>query len=353
MKNIKSLLISNKVILKATTKSIILANFIIKKGGLVAFPTETVYGLGADALNPQAVAKIFEVKRRPEFDPLIVHIADLIWLKKLTRKVDKKAHLLMKHFWPGPLTLVLLKSPIVPDIVTAGLDTVAVRMPVHPVARKLIKLSQTPIAAPSANIFGHLSPTTAKHVEKQLGGKIDLILDGGRCLIGVESTVLSLVRGKAVLLRPGGISIEEIEKVIGKVACQPAHRSLGAGGSKTNLPDRSGWERSGKIQSPGQLSNHYAPKTPLKIVESLEQIPDDKNIGVLLFKNSPFKIKAKVVEILTKKGDLREAAANLFSALHRLDESGVSMIYAESMPKIGLGMAIMDRLQRASSKRII
>ena len=218
--------------LKATTKSITLASSIIKKGGLVAFPTETVYGLGADALNPQAVAKIFEVKKRPEFDPLIVHIADLIWLKKLTRKVDKKAFMLIKHFWPGPLTLVLLKSSIVPDIVTAGLDTVAVRMPSHPVARKLIKLSQTPIAAPSANTFGQLSPTTTEHVEKQLGGKINLILDGGKCEIGVESTVLAIIGEKATLLRPGGIPLEEIEKVIGKVFQK----------SKTK-----------KIQSPGQL----------------------------------------------------------------------------------------------------
>lgn len=315
--------------LKATTKSITLASSIIKKGGLVAFPTETVYGLGADALNPQAVAKIFEVKKRPTFDPLIVHIDDLIWLKKLTRKVDKKAFTLIKRFWPGPLTLVLPKSSVVPDIVTAGLDTVAVRMPSHLVARKLIKLSRTPIAAPSANTFGHLSPTTAKHVEDQLGEKIDLILDDGRCSIGVESTVLFAVGDEITLLRPGGISVEEIEKVVGKVSF-----------SKTK-----------RIQSPGQLPSHYAPKSPLKIIESLDQIPDDKNIGVLLFKTPPFTLRAKTVEILTKKGDLREAATNLFSALHRLDESKVSVIYAESMPKTGLGLAIMDRLQRASFKR--
>ena len=315
--------------LKATAKSIKLAASIIKNGGLVAFPTETVYGLGADALNPRAIAKIFKIKKRPTFDPLIVHIAEMEWLHKLTRQVDERTLTLIKKFWPGPLTLVLLKSSLVPDIVTAGLDTVAVRMPAHPVARKFIKLSQTPIAAPSANLFGHLSPTTVAHVEKQLGKKIDLILDAGKCPVGVESTVLSLVGGKPVLLRPGGLPLEEIEKVIGKVVRQ----------SKTKT-----------IQSPGQLQSHYSPRTPMKLFKSLNQIPLNNNVGVLLFKRPVLKIKARTVEILSEKGDLTEAAANLFLALHRLDESGVKIIYAECIPAVGLGSAIMDRLERASSK---
>ncbi|MBU2219141.1 threonylcarbamoyl-AMP synthase [Patescibacteria group bacterium] len=316
--------------IKATRESIQLASSIIQKGGLVAFPTETVYGLGADALNPRAAAKIFEVKRRPTFDPLIVHIAEIEWLEKITRNIDKRVFKLIEKFWPGPLTLVLFKSPIVPDIVTAELDTVAIRMPSHPAALELIKLSQTPIAAPSANLFGHLSPTTAEHVEKQLGEKTDLILDAGKCPVGVESTVLSLVGEKPVLLRHGGLPLEEIEKVIGKVARKSKRK---------------------KIQSPGQLARHYSPKTPLKIIKSSDQIPHNENIGILLFQKPAVKINAQAVEILSENGDLREAAANLFSALHRLDESGVKIIYAEPVPEFGLGQAIMDRLRRASRTR--
>lgn len=315
--------------LQATEKSIQRGASILRQGGLVAFPTETVYGLGADAFNPQAVAKIFEVKGRPTFDPLIVHIAELEWLQRLTRHVDDIAFTLIKKFWPGPLTLVLLKSPNIPDIVTAGLETVAVRMPSHPVALELMKVSQMPIAAPSANLFGCLSPTLAAHVEKQLGEKIDLILDGGPCAIGVESTVLSLVGAQPVLLRPGGLPLEEIEKIIGKVVVQTT---------------------TGKIQSPGQLPSHYAPRTPLKIIHALDQLPSEKNIGVLLFKKPDFNIKADIVEVLSEDGDLREAAVNLFSALHRLDVSGVKIIYTQHVPEMGLGLAIMDRLQRASWK---
>ena len=197
---------------KATEENIKLAGKIIKEGGLVAFPTETVYGLGANALNPYAVAKIFEVKKRPTFDPLIVHISKIEWLEKLTTQVDEKALKLIEKFWPGPLTLVLPKSNIVPDIVTAGLPTVAIRMPSHNVALALIENAETPISAPSANPFGYISPTTADHVERMLGDKIDLILDGGKCPIGIESTVLSLIDEEPKILRPGGLPVEEIEK---------------------------------------------------------------------------------------------------------------------------------------------
>jgi L-threonylcarbamoyladenylate synthase len=315
---------------KATDENIKLAGSIIKKGGLVAFPTETVYGLGADALNPYAVAKIFEVKNRPSFDPLIVHISKIEWLEKIVKKIDDRAEKLIRKFWPGPLTLVLPKSNIVPDIVTAGLPTVAVRMPAHPVALALIENAQTPISAPSANPFGYISPTTAEHVEKQLGDKIDLILDGGKCPIGVESTVLSLIDEEPAVLRPGGLPIEEIEKVIGKVKIQ---KSVD------------------KILSPGQLPKHYAPRTPIKIFSSLDEIEEDDDIGVLLFKKTNREIKAKHVEILSENGDLREAASNLFSALHKLDSIGVRIIYAEAIPEVGLGVAIMDRLRKASGQK--
>lgn len=316
----------------ANDENIKLAGSIIKKGGLVAFPTETVYGLGADALNPYAVAKIFEVKNRPKFDPLIVHISKFNWLEKLTEKIDEQALKLIEKFWPGPLTLVLPKSEIVPDIVTAGLKSVAIRMPSHPVALALIDSAETPISAPSANPFGYISPTTADHVEKQLGDKIDLILDGGKCPIGVESTVLSLL-DEPTILRPGGLPIEEIEKVIGKVKIQT---------------------KSEKILSPGQLQTHYSPRTPVKIFSTIEEILDKRieNAGILLFKKYDFEVKAKHVEILSEKGDLVEAASNLFSALHRLDEAGVDVIYAQEVPEVGLGIAIMDRLRKASGKKI-
>ncbi len=194
---------------------------IIKRGGIVAFPTETVYGLGADAFNPLAVARIFEVKRRPSFDPLIVHVANPADVKKLVKEIPSNAKKLIERFWPGPLTVVLLKEEDIPDIVTAGLPTLAIRMPSHPMALSLIKESNSPIAAPSANPFGYLSPTTAEHVREQLGDQVDLILDGGPCPVGVESTIVSFLEERPRLLRPGGVSLEEIESIIGKVEIEP------------------------------------------------------------------------------------------------------------------------------------
>jgi L-threonylcarbamoyladenylate synthase len=315
--------------LEASNEAINLAASVIRRGGLVAFPTETVYGLGADALNEYAVAKIFDAKKRPKFDPLIVHIADTEWLYKLADKVDERAERLIERFWPGPLTLVLRRRKVVPDIVTAGLDTVAIRMPSHPVAIELIKRSRTPISAPSANLFGYISPTTAEHVERQLGDSVDIILDGGRCPVGVESTIISLVGEHPVLLRPGGLPIEEIEKVVGRVKIREKH---------------------GRIEAPGQLKKHYSPKTPVRIIRSLDEIEPGKDVGVLLFSKPDFKIEAGVIEILSEDGDLVEAAANLFSAMHRLDMSGVRIIYAQEVPDVGLGRAIMDRLRKASGR---
>ncbi len=311
------------MIVEATEENIRKAAEILKRGGLVAFPTETVYGLGAHAFIPKAVARIFEVKKRPLSDPLIVHIHSFDELKLLVRRIDERVKKLAKAFWPGPLTMVLPKSERVPEIVTAGLDTVAVRMPSHPVARRLIK-EAGPIAAPSANPFSRVSPTKAEHVEEYFGDKIDLIIDGGKCEVGVESTIIDLSEERPVILRLGGVPVEDIEKVIGRVEI----RTL------TEKP-----------KAPGQLKKHYSPKTPLKIVYGEVKPPKGVKAGLLAFKEP--KPGFEVVEVLSPSGDLREAAANLYEALHRLDKAGVDVIIAEAVPEVGLGKAIMDRLRRA------
>jgi L-threonylcarbamoyladenylate synthase len=304
---------------------------IIKRGGIVAFPTETVYGLGADAFNPLAVSRLFEVKKRPYFDPLIVHLARKADLERVVAEIPPGAKRLMDRFWPGPLTVVLPKREDVPDIVTAGLRTVAVRMPNHPVALSLIEKAETPIAAPSANPFGYVSPTTAKHVEEQLGEEIDLILDGGPCHVGVESTVIAFSGDQAELLRPGGLPVEEIESMIGKVDPQ----RIGKAGPK----------------APGMLSTHYAPGTPVLLQPNARYDREQgKRIGVLAFRRPGKDMEAEHVEILSEKGNLREAAANLFAALHRLDALNLDLIIADTFPEEGLGRAIMDRLRRASHR---
>ena len=304
---------------------------IIQQGGIVAFPTETVYGLGADAYNPLAVARIFEVKRRPYFDPLIVHIALPADLIKLVKEIPSSAKKLTEKLWPGPLTVVLLKEENIPDIVTAGLPTVALRMPSHPMALSLIKESKCPIAAPSANPFGYLSPTTAEHVREQLADQVDLILDGGPCPVGVESTIVSFSENKPRLLRPGGVSLEEIESIIGKVEISP-------------IKDRP--------SAPGMLPRHYAPRTPIVLDWDEKHLDSykDKKIGFLAFGEPENFLKFQHIEVLSKKGDFREAAANLFSAIRRLDALDLDLILAEAVPEAGLGRAIMDRLRRATSQ---
>jgi len=304
---------------------------IIRQGGIVAFPTETVYGLGADAYNPLAVARVFEVKRRPFFDPLIVHIASPAHLKKLVKDIPSGARKLTEKLWPGPLTVVLFKEEHIPDIVTAGLPTVALRMPSHPMALSLIKESKCPLAAPSANPFGYLSPTTAEHVRSQLADQVDLILDGGPCPVGVESTIVSFSENKPRLLRPGGVSLEEIESIIGKVEISP-------------IRDR--------LVAPGMLPRHYAPRTPI-VLDWDEKHLDSykgKKIGFLAFREPENFLQFQHIEVLSKKGDFREAAANLFSAIRRLDALDLDLILAEAVPEAGLGRAIMDRLRRATSK---
>jgi L-threonylcarbamoyladenylate synthase len=303
---------------------------IIKRGGIVAFPTETVYGLGANAFNPLAVARIFEAKRRPYFDPLIVHVASHGDPAKLVIDIPSDAKKLMERFWPGPLTVVLLKREEVPDIVTAGLSSVAIRMPKHEMALSLIKQADCPIAAPSANPFGYLSPTTAEHVRDQLGDQIDFILNGGTCEVGVESTIVSFSKGKPRLLRPGGVELEEIESIIGKVEVIPIEE--------------------GRPSVPGMLPRHYAPRTPIILNWNDKNlgIYKNKKIGLLAFREPRNNLKFSKVEVLSKKGDIREAAANLFAAIRRLDALNLDLIVAESIPEVGLGRAIMDRLRRAS-----
>ncbi len=309
----------------ATPEAIAEAGRIIASGGLVAFPTETVYGLGAHALDPMAVARIFEVKQRPRFDPLIVHVADVGMAESLWQFIPAIARQLIQAFWPGPLTLVLPKRAHVPDIVTAGLPTVAVRMPGHPVALALIRAASVPIAAPSANPFGYLSPTRAEHVVAMLGDRVDLILDGGPCPYGVESTVILIEGDRVAVLRPGALPIEDVERMVGPVDIRT---------------------RSARPQSPGQLPRHYAPRVPVRIgTYTTIREPPDRHIGYLAWQTPP-PVNVDAVEVLSPTGNLREAAARLFDCLHRLEAAGVDVIYAEPVPEVGLGRAIMDRLQR-------
>ena len=301
---------------------------VLRDGGLVAFPTETVYGLGVNALNPKAVARVFETKGRPRFDPLIVHVADYGQLGEIIADFPPKAKALAKHFWPGPLTLVLPKKGVVPDIVTAGLTTVAVRIPAHPVALDLIREAQVSIAAPSANRFGRLSPTCAAAVNEELGDAVDLVLDGGPCRVGVESTIISFADREPLLLRPGGVGAEEIETIVGPLL----------------IPDRT----EARPLSPGRLPRHYAPRTPLVLWSGSNLTIDGKRIGLLTLQPPLNQDHFVAVEVLSKSGDLHEAAANLFAAMRRLDSLGLDLILAYPVPNHGVGLAINDRLLRAS-----
>jgi L-threonylcarbamoyladenylate synthase len=303
---------------------------IIKKGGLVAFPTETVYGLGADAENPMAVARIFEVKARPRIDPIIVHVPDPAFAGKYG-VFPHSVHRLMQHFWPGPLTLVVEKTAAVPSIVTAGLDTVAIRIPSHSAALALLRAAECGIAAPSANPFGYASPTTAQHVAEHLGDKIELILDGGPCPIGVESTILALTGPTPKILRVGGVPVEDIAAMLGQIEV-----SIGA---------------EERPAAPGQLKRHYSTRTPLEICErESERLRPAERVGLLTLLEPDIIKPYASVEVLSPSGNLREAAANFFGALRRLDAMSLDRIIARPMPEIGLGLALMDRLRRASAR---
>ncbi|HVV98721.1 MAG TPA: L-threonylcarbamoyladenylate synthase [Planctomycetaceae bacterium] len=306
---------------------------ILRQGGLVAFPTETVYGLGAHALNPTAVARVFEAKGRPWFDPLIVHIADRSQVATLATDFPPVAIKLADRFWPGPLSLVVPKTPQVPDLVTSGLPDVAVRCPDHPIARELLRESGLPLAGPSANLFGRISPTTAEHVAEQLGDRVDYILDGGPCRVGVESTVLHITPEGVRLLRPGGVPLEDIERLIGPV--------LRPQTSETEAQPQAG---------PGMLLQHYAPRTPLVIDGNVADLAQGRRVGVLAFRAPQDVPDGVALEVLSPIGDLREAAAGFFAALRRLDAQQLDLLIGESFPEEGLGRALNDRLKRAASK---
>ncbi len=361
-------------ILSPSSESILRACDLISRGQVIGMPTETVYGLAGNAFDPSAVARIFETKERPTFDPLIVHVApltgdviaqldqmELIESEKLTTKAKETLSKLIDAFWPGPLTLILPKSSKVPDLVTSGLPEVGIRMPRHPVAQELLRSSKLPLAAPSANRFGRISPTSAKDVEKELGDRIEIILDGGRCEVGLESSVVKVqADGNITLLRPGGVSARDLEGCSGKTV--QVLNSTSKPGVSTN--------------SPGQLESHYAPKKPLYLLpEELSSkkltIVSEKNldllrkystssqaIGIMITRGDERAIGLKLEALLARKvicqslshfGNAAEMAQNLFATLRSLDDSEASVLFAESVTgQEGLAHAIRDRLTRAA-----
>jgi L-threonylcarbamoyladenylate synthase len=321
-------------ILAANEAAVAAAARCLGDGGLVAFPTETVYGLGADATNPQAVARLYQAKGRPSFNPLIAHIGDRKAAERIAR-FDANAIALAEAFWPGPLTLVLAKTKDcdVADLATAGLDTIAVRVPAHPLARAILRAFGGPVVAPSANLSGHVSPTTAAHVQSDLMGRIDLIVDGGAVTVGVESTIVGCFE-EPMLLRPGGLPRGEIERVLGCALVQP--------------PDDPGGDSSQPL-APGMLASHYAPRTPVRLdADRIEP-------GEALLAFGPNKVpgmdRAVTVMNLSASGDLNEAAARLFGYLRSLDARGARTIAVMPVPHHGLGEAINDRLRRAAMGR--
>jgi len=324
---------------------------VIKNGGLVAFPTETVYGLGANALSEDAVNKIFIAKGRPNDNPLIVHISDIITLKDIVLDIPPIATKLIDKFWPGPLTLIMKKSPLISSVVTAGLDTVAVRMPAHPVALALITEAGVPIAAPSANISGKPSPTIAKHVIEDLCGKVDVIIDAGSAKVGLESTVLDITVYPPTILRPGGITANQINGVLGE----------GFVKSATTMN-----EDCSKPRSPGTKYIHYSPKADMIIVKGEvekvvgkinalidEKLPEVIKIGVLATNQTRDSYHQSTVLSLGDRDDFETIAANLFSSLREFDERGIQLILAEAVEESEMGVAIMNRMNKAAGFKII
>lgn len=325
------------------------AAFFLKKGETIGFPTETVYGLGANGLDPKAVKKIYEAKGRPSDNPLILHVSSEDMLKNLVSDIPEDAKKVMDKFWPGPITLVLPKSKVVPSIITAGLDTVAIRMPSHPLALKLIEKTGLPIAAPSANTSGKPSPTTAGHVWHDLKGKIKGLIDGGSTGIGVESTVLDLSGKVPTILRPGGITHEDLESIIGRVEYDPALKN------SNEIP-----------RAPGMKYTHYSPDAKVVLVkestqniaEKLKNISEkdlskDLKVGLMLSEESYESIKDNLnteikIENLGSREDLKEATAKIYSALRKLDEQKVDIIYVEMFEEKGIGVALMNRLFKAA-----
>lgn len=307
------------------------ASLYLNKGDLVAIPTETVYGLAANAFNPNAIAAVFEAKNRPTFDPLIVHTHELAKVYEFTKSIHPKLLKLAEAFWPGPLTLLLPKKDNISDLVTSGLDRVGVRIPNHPLTLSLLKQLEFPLAAPSANPFGYISPTTAIHVNNQLGTKIPFILDGGSCQIGLESTIVGEENGQIIIYRLGGLSIEFIKTIVGEVTIQI--------------------NQSSNPKTPGQLKSHYAPKKPIFIgdINELQKQYNLKKVGLLIFGNLILKHQNALIKNLSPSANYQEAATNLFSFLRDLDESEIDLIICHLLPEENLGIAINDRLLRASS----
>ncbi|OPY73096.1 MAG: Threonylcarbamoyl-AMP synthase [Syntrophorhabdus sp. PtaU1.Bin050] len=301
---------------------------VLRSGGVVAFPTETVYGLGADAFNARAVARIFEIKKRPRFDPLIVHVARKEWVFDIAEHVAPQAVKMIDRFWPGPLTIILKKQACMPDIVTAGLPTVGVRMPSHPAALALIEALGHPIAAPSANPFGYISPTRARHVAKMFRHEPGIILDGGNSRFGIESTIVSVRDGTIVLHRHGAIPVEDLCS-IGETVREKTADNV--------------------CEAPGELPYHYAPMKPLKIIDNIDEITVRAS-SYLGFRETEKRPPSRYVKYLSHDGDMREAATNFFSHLIELDRQDVDVIYAERIPEQGLGKAMMERLAKAAKK---
>ncbi len=314
-------------------KDVEIAKLILTNNDLVAIPTETVYGLAGNALNIDAITKIFKAKDRPYFDPLIIHIHNINQLDIYCKDIPVAAYQLAKTFWPGPLTLLLNKKELVPDLVTSGMDRVAVRIPNHPVTLKLLKELKFPLAAPSANPFGYISPTTPYHVLDQLGSKIPYILDGGACKVGVESTIIGFDDNTPTIYRLGGLSLEAITAVVGEVIYNP---------KTENNP-----------KAPGMLKSHYAPRKPFFLTENMEESFSEykgKKIAILSFNKDYHSINPFWQVILSKDSNTDQAAQKLFAAMRELDTTDADMILAEKLPDTGLGRAINDRLQKASFK---
>ncbi|MGO4817443.1 L-threonylcarbamoyladenylate synthase [Flavobacterium sp. W22_SRS_FP1] len=315
------------------SEDILKAADILKEENLVAIPTETVYGLAGNIYSEKAIKAIFEMKQRPFFNPLIVHIKSIAQLDELAKEIPEKARLLADKFWPGSLTMVLKKQESVPDLVTAGKESVAIRIPNHAATLALLEALDFPLAAPSANPFGCISPTSASHVVNYFAEKLRMVLDGGNCQNGIESTIIGFEDEEAVLYRLGSISVEDIEGVIGKIQIK---------NKKESAP-----------HAPGMLSKHYAPVTPTFLIndvaEFIKEFPE-RRIGLLLFKDKVESTSLIHQEVLSVKGDLKEAASNLYAAMHRLDMKKLDMIVAEQFPDFELGKSINDRLERATAK---
>ena len=323
---------------------------ILRDGGLLGIPTETVYGLGANGLNEEAVAHIFEAKGRPQDNPLILHIPDASWLERYCKDIPLTAYQLAKAYWPGPMTMILKRKDIVPNAVTAGLDTVGMRCPAHPLCREIIAASGVPVAAPSGNTSGRPSPTTAQHMLEDMDGKIDAIVDGGPCSVGVESTIIDLTETPARLLRPGGITLEQLEAVLGEVAVDPAvTRLMGAGEQP---------------KAPGMKYRHYAPKAPVTVVtgdpkKRAEYIAFHAGAedGIICFDEFlPLftrRSETRPVMDLGPAGDKEEQARHIFDALRSFDHTSVPAIWAQCPDTTGIGLAIANRLNKAAGFHII